>query len=83
MHAAMAPAAEMTASMTSAEMAVTTASMATTSMAAAASVAAAVTSPSTTLGQGRSRQQGCDNQNCNSNARLRHGICSGLIALPR
>jgi hypothetical protein len=73
MHAAVAPAAEMAAAMTSAEMSATAVT--------ATSVAAAVTSASAASCQGRIRQHGSDNQDCNSNAGLRHGICSGSIAL--
>jgi hypothetical protein len=80
MHAAVAPAAEMAAAMTSAEMsaaAVTPASAAAMTSASAA----AMTSASAASCQGRIRQHGSDNQDCNSNAGLRHGICSGFIAL--
>jgi hypothetical protein len=72
MHTAVAPAAEMAAAMTSAEMSATAVT--------ATSVAAAVTTASASC-QGRIRQHGSDNQDCDSNAGLRHGICSGSIAL--
>jgi len=72
--------------MTSAEMsatavtaAVTTAAVTTAAVTAAAVTATAVTTAAASR-QRRTRQQGRDDQNRNSNAGLRHLICSGLIA---
>jgi hypothetical protein len=69
MHAtkAVAPAS----AMTSAEM---------TSAAVSAPAVTAATVTTTASRQRRTRQHGRDNQNGNSNAKLRHVICSGLIA---
>jgi hypothetical protein len=70
MHATKAMASAMTAAEMSAT-AVTTAAMSTAAMSTAAV---------STSRQRRTRQHGRDNQNGNSNAGLRHVICSGLIA---
>jgi hypothetical protein len=63
--------------------AVTSAEMSSAEMSAPAVTAATVTTTTVTTtasSQRRTRQHGRDNQNGNSNAKLRHVICSGLIA---
>jgi hypothetical protein len=62
--------------MTSAEMSAT--AVTTTAVTTTAVTTAAVTA--TASRQRRTRQHGRDNQNGNSNAGLRHAICSGLVA---
>jgi hypothetical protein len=62
--------------------------VATTEMHAAKAVPSAMTTAEmsatavTTSRQRRTRQHGCDNQNGNSDAGLRHVICSSLIICP-